>query len=390
MRQQVGTFLLELLKSSRQGEIVNMTPRCERLGVDVVGQLAFCYPLNTQIDPTHRVIVEGINTRSDRSSLYYLWPRLRFLEPLFNTVEGKHKLEGFYKFVMAMIVARMALPKDAKHDFYALASGEIGPGEAGLVSKDLWAEAVFFIAAGTTPRIINWRGFCFFFSFPLDLYYAGVFLFPFFKGKHHLDGHERHTFLSLPISQRLRSSSVRDQDDVQLRARDPTGPNTEQLQSFIVDGHVISPGTQVGVSQYTLPRNGHYFPEPFEFKPERWLAPDPEEDANALPETDAQRDARTAMRRAFAPCLIGDRGCAGKSMAYLGLRLATAKTLWYLDFETAPGEAGKLGGGSPSSTDGRNRYNEFQLYDSIVVDHTLSGPNLVFTPRGDYCKELGI
>lgn len=46
-----------------------------------------------------------------------------------------------------MIVQRMAIPKDAKHDLFALASREIGPREPGLISKDLWAEAVFFIAA---------------------------------------------------------------------------------------------------------------------------------------------------------------------------------------------------------------------------------------------------
>lgn len=47
-----------------------------------------------------------------------------------------------------MVQARMTIPRDAKHDLYALASGQIGPGEPGLISKDLWAEAVFFIAAG--------------------------------------------------------------------------------------------------------------------------------------------------------------------------------------------------------------------------------------------------
>lgn len=94
------------------------------------------------------------------------------------------------------------------------------------------------------------------------------------------------------------------------------------------------------------------------------------------------------MRRAFAPFSLGDRGCAGKSMAYLELRLAISKTFWYFDFRRAPGEVGELGGGWPGRTDGRNRRNEFQWYDSIVVDH--SGPNLVFTPRGDHWKELMI
>ncbi|ROW03624.1 hypothetical protein VPNG_07147 [Cytospora leucostoma] len=386
MRKKIDTFLLELLKSSRQGEIVNMTPRCERLGVDVVGQLAFGYPLNTQVDPTHRVIVEGIKTRSDRSSLYYLWSRLRILEPLFNVMEGKHKLDGFYKSVMTMIGARMALPKDAKHDFYALASGDIGPGEPGLISKDLWAEAVFFIAAGGSTTSTAMSGIFFYLSRYPGAYdrLASEIRSTFTSGREIRQGPTLSSckYLRAVIDETMRLSpstlgpAWREQDPASVAAGEP----------FIVDGHVIPPGTQVGVSQYTLQHNEHYFPEPFEFKPERWMAPGPGEDADPLPETAAQRDARMAMRRAFAPFSIGDRGCAGKSMAYLELRLAIARTLWYFDFETAPGEAGKLGGGWPGSTDGRSRRNEFQLYDSIVVDH--SGPNLVFTPRGDHWKEL--
>lgn len=157
-------------------------------------------------------------------------------------------------------------------------------------------------------------------------------------------------------------------------------------EPFVVDGHVIPPGTQVAVSQYTLQHNAKYFPEPFEFRPERWLSPEPE-DGVSIPETAEQRDARTAMRRAFVPFSIGDRSCAGKPMAYLEMRLTIAETVWFFDFERAPGEAGELGGGRPGRTDGRGRRDEFQLYDSIAVDHT--GPNLVFRPRDSYWEELG-
>lgn len=148
MQKQIDSFLVQLLQSSRKGEVVDVTPRCERLGVDVVGKLAFGYSLNTQLEPTHRVIVEGIKSRSNRSSLYYFWPQTRILERVFDWTEGKHSMDGFYQSVKTMIGARMALPKDAIHDFYSMASGEIAPGESGLISKDLWAEAVFFIAAG--------------------------------------------------------------------------------------------------------------------------------------------------------------------------------------------------------------------------------------------------
>lgn len=151
MIKQINSFLRQLLQSSRNTEVVNMTPRCERLGVDVIGQLAFGYQLDTQVDPTHRVMVEGMKSLSDRSSLYFFWPRLRILENIFDLVEGRYSLDGFYKSVQTMIQARMTLPKDAKHDFYSLASGE-STNESGLISKDFWAEAVFLVAAGMKPR----------------------------------------------------------------------------------------------------------------------------------------------------------------------------------------------------------------------------------------------
>jgi hypothetical protein len=72
-------------------------------------------------------------------------------------------------------------------------------------------------------------------------------------------------------------------------------------------------------------------------------------------------------------------------MAYLEMSLTIARTLWYFDFEKASGEAGKLGGGSPGAEYGRRRPDEFQVYESFVVDH--DGPNLVLVPRGDYWKE---
>lgn len=175
------------------------------------------------------------------------------------------------------------------------------------------------------------------------------------------------------------------------RQQDPASVQAGDV--LIVDGHIVPPGTQIAVSQYCLQHNEAYFPDPFQFDPERWLEEEEEEAdqennkhtrSSSSPSSSAEQ--RTAMRRAFAPFSIGDRGCAGKAMAWLEMRLAVAKTLWYFDFAWAPGAAGELGGGWPGRTDGRGRRDEFQLYDGVVVDH--SGPNLVFTPRGDAWKEL--
>lgn len=146
-------------------------------------------------------------------------------------------------------------------------------------------------------------------------------------------------------------------------------PHFSCAEPFVVDGQVIPCGTLVGVNPYCLMHNEAYFPEPFEYRPERWLVPD-----------------TGAMREAFAPFSLGETGCLGKAMAYLETSLVVAKTLWYFDFEKAPGEAGKLGEGQPGRTDGRGRTDEYQLYDLAVADH--DGPNLIFKPRQDYWKDL--
>lgn len=141
---------------------------------------------------------------------------------------------------------------------------------------------------------------------------------------------------------------------------------------FVIDGHVIPPGTQVGVSAYALHHNEDYFPEPFQFRPERWFEKD--------------RVHLDKMHDAFCPFSTGYRGCAGKAMAYLEAELVMAKTLWYFDFEKALGKEGETGAGAPGMGSGRERRGEFQLYD--IVSSTHSGPTLLFQTRDEYWREL--
>ena len=381
MLKQIDSFLRLLLRNSREGQVLNMTPPCERLAVDIIGQLAFGYPLNTLNDPTHRVIVEGLNTRGKRSSLYFFWPDLKIAEGLFNLIEGKNTLDGLHKSVRTMIHARMAEPKDAKHDFYALASGQIAPGEPGLISKDLWAEAVFFIAAGGSTTSTALSGIFFYLSRYPNVYerLASEIRNTFSSGHDIRQGPQLQSckYLRAVIDETMRMSPS--SLGPAWRAQDPA--SVAAGEAFVVDGHVIPPGTQVGSSRYAVQHNEAYFSEPYTFKPERWL---PSEDGK--PETAEDHKARAAMRRAFAPFSLGDRSCAGKAMAYLEMSLTIAKTMWYFDFKTAPGEAGKIGGGWPGRKDGRGRPDEFQLYYSLVVQN--DGPNLVFNSRGDHWKDL--
>lgn len=144
MSQEVDIFLALLLESSTKNEVVNMTPRCERLGVDIVGRLAFGFELKSQREPTHRHVAEGIKARSAISSIYMSWPSLRILNPVITWLSPRHRetdKENLYKSLRTMIGSRMVLPKEAKHDFYAQVSGELGPDE-------LWSEAILIVGAG--------------------------------------------------------------------------------------------------------------------------------------------------------------------------------------------------------------------------------------------------
>ncbi len=144
--------------------------------------------------------------------------------------------------------------------------------------------------------------------------------------------------------------------------------NTEPL---IVDGHVIPRGTLIGVNIYALHHNEECFPEPFTYKPERWVAGELSKQINSA---------------AFAPFSTGPRSCAGKSMAYLETSLFIAKALWYFDFKPAPGKLGELGGGIAGAANGRGRPNEYQLEDIFTSRH--EGPHLTFVPRGDTCMDF--
>jgi cytochrome P450 len=151
-------------------------------------------------------------------------------------------------------------------------------------------------------------------------------------------------------------------------------------EPFYVDGHLIPPGTQLGVNMYTIHHNEAYFPGPFVFKPDRGLFPD---ESRMSEEETAQKK---VMHDAFSPFSTGPRGCAGKAMAYLEMSLVLAKTFWYLDFERPSGKLDRVGEGDPRNTNGRGRKLEFQVKDQFGSLH--DGPYLVFRPRGEMWKEL--
>lgn len=385
MSKDIDIFLGLLLESSQKDEVIDMSPRCERLGVDIVGRLAFGFELKTQREPTHRHVGEGIKARSAIASIYMSWPRLRVLNPIITRLAPRQleiDKENLYKSLRTMIGSRMALPKEARRDFYAQVTGELPPDE-------LWAEAILIVGAGRQifrpPPLVPFfscaekklisqtggsttattMGAAFFYLSRNHTAYkrlASEVRSRFSSGKEICQGAQLSgcNYLRAVIDEALRlSTGTISNWRVQAPSSIAAG---EQL---VVDEHVIPPGTEIATNAYSFMRNPDYYDEPLAFRPERWL--------------EGSEEQRATMRRAFIPFSLGSRSCAGQAMAYLELSLAIARTFWYFDFERAPGEAGRLGEvqGAPE---------EFMLEDSTIVGH--NGPNLILKARGDYWREL--
>ncbi|KAF7884387.1 uncharacterized protein EAF02_004723 [Botrytis sinoallii] len=362
MSSEIDVFLKLLLDT--KNEVVNMSPLCERLTTDVAGQLAFGQPLDTQTEERNRAFPRAMISMNGL--------------PLLRRLNQKNGV-AFSKSIQSIIQKRVALPQDAKHDFYSIAGGEVGEGIESLGRSELWAEAVFFIPAGGTTLSAALSSLFFYLSRHPTAYTL-------------LATEIRDTFSSgLDIKSGAQLSSckyLRACIDETLRMSPPflatfwREPYSDHTEPFVVDGHVIPRSTMVGVNPYCVMHNEEYFPEPFAFRPERWLTS--EEGGFRTPKEEQNL---ASMRAAFAPFALGDTGCLGKAMAYHETCLAIAKTLWYFDFEKASGEAGKLGEGQPGNMNGRDRVDEYQLLDLAVADH--DGPNLVFAPREEkYWREL--
>ena len=375
MSAQINIFLQKLLRASETSDVVNASVNCKRLAVDVVGFLSFGHELDTQSTATNRFIIDTITKLLYGVGIFYNWPSIGFISPIVRQLRKK-SAQKVYSAIMGMINARKALPKDAKADFYSVAVNNEKAG-VGLYESELRTEAVVFIIAGGTTVATAMSSTLFYLARHPAAYdcLAAEIRENFSSGEDICAGQKLSDckYLRAVIDEAIRMSPP--SLTTLWREADPTS-----TKPFVVDGHDIPRGTQVAVHLYSILHNPEYYPEPFLFRPERWLEPEPESDS---PEKQEQRK---IMRRAQANFGFGDRSCPGKSMAYMEISIAIARILWYFDFESAPGLEGKLGEGIEGSKDRWTQPDQFQLDDIFVADH--DGPNLVFKRRGEYWREL--
>ncbi|TRX92616.1 hypothetical protein FHL15_006543 [Xylaria flabelliformis] len=376
MVKQVDVLLANLLRSAQNPTStgVDMSEETRRLGLDIAGQLAFGYDLQLQTEEKNRFMLTMITKGTFWSSVFLQYPGARRFRLGLIAVKAFRQLrEPYFALMQTMINSRMAEEVDAKHDLFSRVAPALkaeGDNTGGLRDSELWAEAnLFLTAAGDTVKTAL-SGVLFYLARDKRIYEKlATEIRTVFGSANEITGPAlvKCQYLRACIDESLRMSPPAPGTLWREQAPDPSG------QPLIVDGHVIPKGTIIGVNIYSLHHNEDYFPNPFEYSPERW--------------TDEQDpSAKRRMREAFMPFSTGPRGCAGKSMAYGETGLVIAKILWYFDFETTTGDRSQIGEGHPGLGPGREKPGEFQLYDVFSSMH--EGPYLTFKTRADYWKEL--
>ncbi|CAJ2513667.1 Uu.00g017860.m01.CDS01 [Anthostomella pinea] len=357
--EQTDIFIEQLSRSCTKGAPIYMSPRLRYLTLDIVTLLAFGYPLHTQTEQKNRFVSDGI---------------LRMTEALQILGHIRERRKPYRSVVKMLIGSRMTEDKDAKQDLYSMVADQINTGgRENIPTSDLWAEAIFLFAAGSSYSMHHTYG-----GDTTATVTAALFFYlsraPDCYSK--LAREIRTTFDSrdeIRSGPKLTSCRyLRACIDEALRMSPPAPRTPWRQQSdtddapLIIDGHAVPRGTHIGVNVYSILHNDEYFPDPFAYTPERWLSGVSEEQTKI-------------MHEAFVPFSAGTRIWAGKAMAYLETSVLISKTLWHFDFEKAPGKVGELGAGRSGGAYGRHRPGEFQIHN--VISSTHEGPNVVFHTR---------
>lgn len=150
MTQQIDVFIDQLREASESGAPIDMSQRIKRLGMDIVGQLAFGFPLHMQTDETYRFMNHGLNVGGYRAHCVMQFPLIKktgFEHLLAFASRGQR--DKYVQMMKRMIGTRLSEDKHARHDLYSVVVDHLDDPANGITTSQLWSEALFFFPAGT-------------------------------------------------------------------------------------------------------------------------------------------------------------------------------------------------------------------------------------------------
>ncbi|OJJ45800.1 hypothetical protein ASPZODRAFT_133663 [Penicilliopsis zonata CBS 506.65] len=344
--------------------IRNMADWFSYLTYDIMGELCFGKSFDMLVDSARRHMVHLVDRAAYRHYVCGLWmPLDRWnLDQIFIRKLTRQR----WSFIMKSRVEanerakeRTKAGHEAKKDFFYYLLNATDPETGkGLATQELWGEANVLMIAGsdTTSSSLS----------------AAMFYLV------------RSPWAMAKLAQEVRAAFT----DVEEIVMGPTLNGLSYLKACIdeamrlapavpgaiprevidaagaeVDGLLLPQGANCGVPAFSIHRHPDYYRDPLSYLPERWIEGETyQSPRDGLLWTTTKHEVEIA-RHAFCPFSIGPRGCIGKGMALMEMRLTLARLAFLFDIRLVPDGMGE------------DETGHFALIDHFVVSKT--GPNVV-------------
>lgn len=334
----------------------NIGDWCNYLTFDIMGDLCFGKAFGMLERPDNRFAIDLLGNAAHRHLICGSFPVLHKYhldKVLFNKIASGRERYMSYSKVQAAERMKVGSDTDRKDFFYYLLNAKDPETGAGFSMAELWGESNLLIIAGSDTTSTALASAIFYLVHNPDAFAKLV-------------KEVRSTFTDVEeihIGPQLASCTyLRAVIDEGMRLSPPVGgilPREVLAGGIDIEGQHIPSGVAIGTPHYTIHHNSEYYPQPFSFIPERWIA-----GSSTALLGEITTDSVALARTAFCPFSIGPRGCIGKGMAYHELGIALARTVVSYDMRLASGT--RIGEGSADLGYGRHRSTEYQLKDSFT------------------------
>ncbi|RDW76333.1 cytochrome P450 [Aspergillus mulundensis] len=345
----------------------NMAEWCDFFTFDIMSQLVFGTSYNLLGDAANHWIIDGVLGQLRRISYITQLPEaetLRLDKMLFPNARRK-AVRFSLKGREIMEARKNKDVSNSKNDVFSklLAAKDPETGEA-LSHSQLWAEGNVLIIAGSDTSSTGLAA-TFFYLTRTPSAYARVTnevrsAFP--TPDEVCQGPKLSScvFIRACIQEALRLAPA--VSGAMWREVLPGGLKIKMEEHDVKEEDVldIPAGYEVGIGVWSLNHNERYYPEPFSFRPERWISQESGEEPVRL------------AKAAYATFSIGPRNCVGKGLAMTEMALAMAAVISRYDFRRADGADGQIGEGKGSF---EGQYQTFYTFTSLK-----DGPMIQFRP----------
>ncbi|KAB5542502.1 cytochrome P450-like protein [Coniochaeta sp. 2T2.1] len=350
----------------------NMADWCNWLAMDILGDLCFGKAFHMLERPDNRYAIDLVGAAAARHMICGTMPVVNTLsldKVLFRKIAAGRARYMAYSRAQLTERTKLGEETDRRDFFYHLLKAKDPETGKGFEMPELWGESNLLIIAGSDTTST---------AMAATLFY--LVRHPEALGK--VTREVREAFEDVEdIHQGPRLGGcayLRACIDEAMRLSPSVGgvlPREVLPGGVMVDGERVPAGIVVGTPHYAIHHHEEYYPQPFEFVPERWIAGS---EAKVLGGRKVKEEDVARAQSAFCPFSIGPRGCIGKGLAYLEMTTTLARVLFLYDLRRAVGVADP-GEGKADSEWGRDRVGEYQLVDTFTS--LKDGPMVEFRRR---------